>query len=356
LRDFFNKLKKNIMFQKFAKEINKTDIKDISPYTYFMRNDGALIFCTAILAEKGEPLFLGEPVRFPRLVEIDTLARREVLFGMPFYSITKVCDQGSMENAQEVQKREVNKIIEASYGELYGFETRPYYGGAVFRMEDLAYAFTCRLAYKNAIDVNNKKVQEVTEWITGCSGIETENLGMTGSGVFGIIDAEDEDVDMVYYASLEKLLIIRNEIRSGVLEGRFAPLNEFGKIWPLRIWLSPRVQQCPFFVLSNPEESFMHNSEIKITEWYNSFEFKVVDDSLNMISPIILKIGDVKIDGKEAPSYPLVINNTFYRGDFYNNYKIKSEHCAHIKIKKSKGVIIDAYLIVEWNVMTVLRD
>lgn len=343
------------MFQKFSKEVTKTSFKDITPYTYLMRKDGTLLFCTGILSEGGEPLFLGEPVRFPRIVEIDTLARREELFEMPYYCITKVCDEGSMENAQEIQQNEVNKIIEASNGELKGFNKRPYYGGAVFRLDELSRVFTCRKAYENAIDINNDKVIETTEWVTQSSGIDKSNLGMTGSGVFGIIDAEDEDVDMVYYESLECLLKIREEIRNGVKNGKFQSLIEYGKTWPLRIWLSKNVQQCPFFVLKDPKSNFMYQAEINVIKWHEKFEFTVADDSMNMISPIILETDSVSINDKSAPSYPLVINNTFYRGDFYKGQRLLSSKTADIEVKTKDGKIIKAYLIVEWNVVSELK-
>lgn len=351
-KTFMDILAAEEVFREFSTPISDPAAEEFRPYTYYMRSDGALVFCTAVFSENGRPLILGEPVRFPRILEMDTLARRETLFNRPFYSITKVCSAGSMENAQDVQKREVSKIIEASEGQILPLRERAYYTGAAFRPEEFSYAFSPRTAYRHAVAIGNEKVAETTKWVTGASSITPEDLGMTGSAMFGIIDADDEDVDMVYFGDLETLLTIRRAIRDGVERGLYRPLNEFGKIWPLRIWLSDRVQQCPFFVLKNPSDSFVHGSEVlEIEPVAGTLEVTVTDDSMNMVSPIVLGIGEVRIGNSAAAALPLILNNTFYRGDFYEGDRLSITRSFTATLATPDRGKIKVYLVREWNVV-----
>lgn len=349
---FMDGLAVEAIFREFSTPISDPAAEEFRPYTYYMRSDGVLVFCTAVFSEGGRPLILGEPVRFPRIIELETLARREILFNRPFYSITKVCSAGSMENAQDAQKREVVRIIEASEGRILPLREKPYYTGAAFRPEEFVYAFSPRTAYRHAVSIGNAKVVEATEWVTSISSITPDDLGMTGSAMFGIIDADDEDVDMVYFGDLETLLTIRRAIRRGVEEGRYRPLNEFGKIWPLRIWLSDRVQQCPFFVLGNPGDSFVHGAEVLSVEpLAKTLKVTVSDDRMNMVSPIVLGVGDVRIGETPAPDFPLVLNNTFYRGDFYEGDRLSVSRAFEATILTRDRSEVRVYLVREWNVV-----
>jgi hypothetical protein len=338
------------MFLEYARPVSEDEV--YSPYSYYMRKDGTLIFCTGVLREGKQILILAEPVRFPRIVEIETLARRESLFDFPFYSITKVCNEGSMENAQDVQKGEVLKIIAASEGSIMDFRERSYYGGAVFLPSEMAFAFSPRQAWRKAVEIGNDKVKRTSEWVTSVSSITRDDLGMTGSGMFGIIDADDEDVDMVYFGSLEQLLQIRFAIRDGVVNGRFRALEEFGKVWPLRVWLNEDIQQCPFFVLRDPSESFAYKAQIDITDQIAEIEFTVSDDRMNMISPIVLKTENVTIGGSAAPALPLVITNTFYRGDFYEGDRLHGSSAMIATLTTFGGDSFPVYLVKEWNVLS----
>jgi len=345
---FIEKIKQHPLFQKFASHPDPES--PFGLYEYIMRKDGVLMFPVSVLADKEKRTFICvEPVRFPGIKNYKGLAKNEIFFGQPFLSIMKIFSDGTMKNSQEIQELEMQKILEAHKGALMPLQKMEVYAGSIEYPENIVAIFNGHKALQACLELNSQAVKKVIKWLKENTDIKEENLGLTGSTALAKIDARDEDVDIIIRADIDKLNQVKLSILNGIAKGIYKPVHEFGKTWPLRIYLDETVELCPFFDIIEGGHP-LYEAHFKILKREIKLKAIVEDDTYNMVSPIILKIKVLKSSINLNNIEELIINNTFNRGDFQTGDIIEITNCSLCEINSQTNKIYRALLVTDWNV------
>ena len=179
-------------------------------------------------------------------------------------------------------------------------------------------------------------------------GLPRERLGLTGGSLVGLEEEDDEDVDLVFAGPMDFLLQVRGEIRAGIAEGRYRPIEQFGKTWSLRVWLDDETQLCPFFVVTADAERPLAGCAVEVLGPREDVELVVTDDRHNMVSPTVLGTeGDVEL---------LVITNTINRGDFWAGQRLAVSAPMSIRVHGPDGTCRDAVLASGWGQVRALGE
>ncbi len=162
-----------------------------------------------------------------------------------------------------------------------------------------------------------------------------EKLGVTGSLAYGVIEEADMDFDVIFMGDLEendrvlkKLLRLSQEERHRVFE--------FGKYWPIRI-CHHGFLICSFFVYQNWEDVPLGEAELELERQDVEGTALIIDDFHNSYVPIVLGLGELKIDGEEASDLRLICYDGSLRGEYRKGERIAFNQGRLLRVKDRRG-------------------
>jgi len=301
--------------------------------TYFLRKDLGLAFAQGYCHPPGR--FYGRLINYP-----DPSGALEI-FGRRYSSTNKHLVNGALEllpidEQLSIHRRVIPGLVQgrerAPFGEYH----------ALFDLDDCRGFFEHNHSLRVAMEVYpwlSPRVKEIAAFI----GMPVDRLGTTGSLAYGKIEPEHEheDLDLTIHGSVEELQAIFGKIR-GWLKDPKNRVIEFGKLWPMRFFLNDLLV-CPFFIYGRPEEIPLVECEMETIREELDFSAVVSDDRHGIFLPIFLRLEKVRLAGGEAGDLPIIIYDSYVRGEFTRGCPLEGRGRL-VRVKKSGGEF-DALLV-----------
>ncbi|MDP8215443.1 MAG: hypothetical protein RAO92_08365 [Candidatus Euphemobacter frigidus] len=331
---------KNPKFHRFLEPLDES--RDFLDATYFLRNDGTMVFSEGYYHEIEKPREERRVLSHIVFVPWDydhpspDYSRKDV-FGQLYENITKeIMNNQPLDRFYPLQL-EKYKETDPSQREI----ERPVYARykSLVPVTELIGCFPTRHSLKAIIEkageeeeANNIRI--VTEHTAELLGIDVDRIGISGSlslGTYG----NPHDVDFVIYGSAEEVRRMVGFMQHLTDTNEKRKVYEFGKYWPIRFWEwaeGKKFMICPFFSYLDPEEAPLRNfdckdrGEAKITA-------RITDDTHNAFNPTILMVEDVRLNGREYPDLTrLILYHGGERGDWREGYRIRARG-NHVRIR-----------------------
>lgn len=345
MNDLLRRMTQRPLFSRLGRPVKADTI--LHPYSYVMRHDGTFIFLVAHMRVDGEDLYFGEPVRLPKPPGYLGKARDESLFDEPYLNVMKIFEDGTVNTGQDVQRREIDAIVSFETSSIAPLRRSPLQSGALFSKEEIVWTFDFSSALDWVWERATPLLKSAMAWAEALK-LPRGNLGLTGGSLVGLEEEDDEDVDLVFHGSLDFLLQVRREIRQGIVEGRYRPIEQFGKTWSLRVWLDDETQLCPFFVVGPQDECPLADCNVELLERREDVELTVTDDRFNMVSPTVLSTsGDYE---------GLIVTNTINRGDFWEGQRLLVRRPLAVRVHPREGAPYEAALASGWGQVTAVGE
>jgi len=335
-----NEMEKNPKFHRFLEPVDES--MDFRDATYFLRNDGTMVFSEGYYHEFEKPreerMLLSHIVFVPWNYEkpAPDYSRKD-LFGQLYENITKeIMNNQPLDNFYPLQL-ERYKEIDPTQKDV----VRPIYGRykSLVPVTDLIGSFPTRHSLKAIMaradeeePANNIKI--VTEHTAELLNIDIDQIGISGSLSLGTY-LSPHDVDYVIYGTAKEVKRMVRFMQHLTDTEEKRKVFEFGKYWPIRFWDWAGEQKfmiCPFFSYIDPEEAPLRNFDY---EDLGPAEIsgQVIDDTHNAFNPTVLIAGDVKLDGKDYPDITrLILYHGGERGDWREGNRFKAVG-NHLRIK-----------------------
>jgi predicted nucleotidyltransferase len=145
-------------------------------------------------------------------------------------------------------------------------------------------------------------------------------LGVTGSLAYGHM-ADDEDIDLAFFGTPEHNMSIAQQIWKLTYTDPKRRCVEYGKFWPLRFYQGG-ILICCFFVYSDRKDIPVMSQEVELLREPVTAFGTVVDNLHSIYMPVVMRLGDVYIDGVRGDDIDLIIYDSSLRGEFYNNERL----------------------------------
>lgn len=345
MNDLLQNFERHPLFRRLGRPVAPDTV--LHPYSYVMRSDGTFVFLVASMRVDGEDLWFGEPVRLPKPPGYEGRARDELLFDRPYLNVMKIFEDGTVDTGQDVQAREIDAIVAHATSSVAPLRRTPLQSGAIFTRDEIVWTFEFSAALDWVLERATPLLTRAMAWVEE-RGLPRERLGLTGGSLVGLEEEDDEDVDLVFKGPMDFLLSVRDEIRRGIAEGRYRPIEQFGKVWSLRVWLDDETQLCPFFVVDPPGEGPLAGAEVEVLGPGEDVELVVADDRWNMVSPTVL--------GTEGEAELLVVTNTINRGDFWNGQRLHVASPVRVRVRDGDGRARSGVLASGWGQVRALGD
>ncbi|MFH1038942.1 MAG: hypothetical protein V1789_09790 [PVC group bacterium] len=334
------KMRENPKFHRFLEPVDTSiDFRDA---TYFLRNDGTMVFSEGYYHQIEKPLAERSVVSHIVFVPWNDnkpgpdYARKDI-FGQLYENITKeIMNTEPLDRFYPLQFRRYIEVDPAQRDQV-----RPIYARykAMVPVTDLIGCFPTRHSLQAIIaradeEEPAENIRIVTEHTAELLKIDVGRIGISGSlslGTYG--DPHDVDYVICGTAGEVKRMVSFMQHLTDTDEKR--RVREFGKYWPIRFWDwagGKKFMICPFFSYLDPEEAPLRNfdcedrGEAEITG-------RIADDTHNAFNPTYLIIDDVKRGGKECPGITrLILYHGGERGDWREGYRVRARG-NHVRIK-----------------------
>ena len=158
-------------------------------------------------------------------------------------------------------------------------------------------------------------VRESIEDLSKGFDVPLDRLGCTGSTCYGNFEAPDDDVDLVWYGTIEENKKVLEQIKE-VTKNPKNRVFEFGRWWPIRFfWKDMMI--CSFFNYRVKEEIPLRKCEMKVLEEDVKGVGMVDDDTHTIYMPSIMTLTHLLLNGKKSPDMDLIIYDGSLRGEFF---------------------------------------
>lgn len=176
-------------------------------------------------------------------------------------------------------------------------------------------------------------------------GVPLDRLGVTGSLAYGHM-ADDEDIDLVFSGTPQQNMEIAQQIWRFTYTDPKRRCVEFGKFWPLRFY-HDGVVICCFFVYSDRNDIPVLDETVALVRQPVVAYGTVADNLHSLYMPLVVKLGDVYIDGARAEDIDLIIYDSSMRGEFYSNERVRVSSGRLVKLTRGDAtreaiVVVDA--------------
>jgi len=307
---------KNLFKKKFGKFLRP--IKELEkPFVdslYFLRNDGALIFSEGYLHPKDG--IYGKIIYYPVQGNTNALT---TIHGLPYSSTSKYVYNGKLLLTPHDKQKQLHFEIDKDLKN----RSVPFY--QEFRLPFYFKEFLGFFSPDYSLKILTKEFPSLQEAINSVSElleVPIARMGFTGSLAFGAYRENEDDLDIIFYGSLEenKKIVKKIKTLANIPERR---VFEFGKYWKIRFWHN-KFMICSFFVYNKKDEIPLIDCKIQLIKDNIKFESLVVDDTHSVYNPPILKVKLLKIENIKLNSdiIPLIIMDGSLRGEFFTNDKV----------------------------------
>ncbi|MCX6357119.1 MAG: hypothetical protein NT045_04455 [Candidatus Aureabacteria bacterium] len=284
---------------------------DILDTTYFLKDTGSFVYTEGYWHPKGR--FLGKIINYP--CEKGTLA----VHGRPYESITKGWEAGRRVHIPHDKQIECHYRVDLSLSLPAEplLLTEFHYP---FNIDAMRGWFCPRRSLEYSMDRYPEVARRVRE-VSELFGVPLGRLGVTGSLAYGYMDA-DEDIDLVFFGTPGQNMEVAQQIWKVSYTDPKKRCVEFGKFWPLR-FIHDGVIICCFFVYADRSAiPVCRQSASLVREPVTAFG-TVTDNTHSLYMPVVMRLGDVYIDGNRVHDIDLIVYDSSLRGEFYNNERIK---------------------------------
>lgn len=309
---------------------------------YFLHKGGGLVYCEGYAHPPGG--LYGALIKYP-----DPEGHID-LFGRMFNWTHRRYVDGNLEivpNDQQV----LNQV--AQLPELAEKGPRPPF--AEFFPEFALDDFTGFFGNRHSLGIwleSSERLRKIIGSLEDLLGVRREFIGCTGSLAYGYFEEPLEDVDAVFFGTVEENREVVRRITELKRREPGREVIELGKSWPLRFTHMDTII-CPFFKYSRREEIPLKDTTMEVVRETVTATGTVIDDRHTPYCPSILTLGDVVIDGRERESIDLVIYDGSLRGEFYNGDRLHVT--SRLVTIEDGGGTREALLVTRSNAVTAER-
>ncbi len=278
---------------------------------YFLRRDGAFVFTEGYLhpdnGVMGKVMLAPDP-------EGDT-----DIFGKKFRSSYKKVVDGELILIPHPEQMRLQFELTPA---LDPARPRPVYQEyhVEFPLSDFVGVFEHHHSLREAMKMYPAVKESVEDISTGFD-VPLARLGCTGSTCYGKFEEPDDDIDLVWYGSIEENRKILDQIREVTRDPRNR-VFEFGRWWPIRFyWKGMMI--CSFFNYRREEEIPLRKARMKVLEEDVKGVGMVDDDTHTIYMPSIVKLTHLMLNGKKCRDLRLVIYDGALRGEYFSGDYLK---------------------------------
>jgi hypothetical protein len=174
--------------------------------------------------------------------------------------------------------------------------------------------------------------------------VPLERLGVTGSLAYGRME-DDEDIDLVFFGTPEQNMEVAQQIRRLTYTDPTRRCVEFGKFWPVR-FNHDGIIMCCFFVYADRKYIPVYDQQVALVREPVVAYGTIVDNLHSIYMPLVMRLGDVYIDGVCADDIDLIIYDGSLRGEFYNKERVHISKGRLVTLSKN-GVSRDVLVVVD---------
>ena len=186
------------------------------------------------------------------------------------------------------------------------------------------------------------RLAEVVDSLDELLGVPRERVGCNGSLAYGYFEEPQEDVDVVFFGSVEQNFEVIKRIRQLKKESPDRECVELGKTWPLRFKHLGTVV-CPFFKYADVDEIPLRNFHMEVVKESVSAGGVVVDDRHTGYLPAIFNLDQVAIDGRRRKQpIDLIIYDGAQRGEYFKGdaLRIVSRLVRVVKNREERDALL----------------
>lgn len=340
MNPIIEEMRKTSKFHRFLEPVDESvDFRDA---TYFLRNDGTMVFSEGYYHEfekpRAERRILSHIVFVPwnNASPGPDYSRKDV-FGVLYENITKeIMSNNPLDSFYPLQLARYKKIDPGQENLQRKVYSRY---KALVPVTELVGSFPTRHSLEAIIEKAGEEksadnIRIVTEHTAELLDIDVNQIGISGSLSLGTY-SDPHDVDYVIYAAAREVKRMVKFMQNLTDTDEKRRVFEFGKYWPIRFWDWAGGQKfmiCPFFSYLDPEEAPLRNfdcSDMGPAE----ITGLIVDDTHNAFNPTVLLVDDVRLKGKEYSDITrLILYHGGERGDWREGDRFKAVG-NHVRIK-----------------------
>ena len=167
------------------------------------------------------------------------------------------------------------------------------------------------------------RIAEVVSSLEELLCVPRERVGCNGSLSYGYFEEPQEDVDVIFFGSVQENFEIIKRIRQLKRESPDRECVELGKTWPLRFKHLGTVI-CPFFKYARRDEIPLKDFRMEVIKESVSASGVVVNDCHTGYLPAILTLDHVTLDGRQRREpIDVVIYDGSQRGEYFGGYRLR---------------------------------
>lgn len=175
--------------------------------------------------------------------------------------------------------------------------------------------------------------------------VPLERLGVTGSLAYGRME-DDEDIDLVFFGTPEENMAVARKIWSFTYTDPKRRCVEFGKFWPIR-FLHDEIIICCFFVYSDRKSIPVLDQQVELVREPVEVYGTVIDNLHSIYMPLVMRLGEVYLDGDRIEDIDLIVYDGSLRGEFYKKERLHISRGRLVKLtgggeSKDAIVVVDA--------------
>lgn len=186
------------------------------------------------------------------------------------------------------------------------------------------------------------RLKEVIDSLEDLFGVPLERFGCNGSLAYGYFEEPQEDVDAIFFGSVEENMQVIRRIRALKREEPERECVELGKTWPLRFKHLGTVI-CPFFKYARPEEIPLTDFHMTVKKESVTVTGVVSDDRHTGYLPAVLTLDDVTMDGVACRPVEIIIYDGSQRGEYFEGDRLRV--CARLVSVRQGGLEREAILV-----------
>ena len=292
------------MMKRFLMPLSSLEL-GVNDALYFLREDDAFVFTEGYCHPDGG--LLGKVMLYPHPEgDVD-------IFGRKFKSSYKRVEDGRLilipHQEQMALQFKINPSLDPS-------APRPVYSKyhVNFSLDEMKGVFEHRHSLRTAMEIY-PGVKNTIDDLSRTFNIPLDRLGCTGSTCYGKFEEPGDDIDTVFYGTIDENRKVLAQIKEVTRDPRNR-VFEFNRFWPIRFYWNG-VMICSFFNYSRLEEIPLRNCRMKVLKKGIRAVGQVSDDTHAIYMPPILKLTHLLVDGKKTPDLDLIIYDGSLRGEFY---------------------------------------
>jgi len=298
---------------------------------YFLRKDDAFVFTEGYCHPPGG--LLGKVMLYPtKDGEVD-------IFGRHFHSSYKRLENGELNLIPHQEQLDMQFRLTPS---LDPAAPRPVYAEyhVEFALSDFKGVFEHHHSLRAAMEIY-PTMKRAIEGLSDDFSVPVSRLGVTGSTCYGKFEEPGDDIDLVFYGSIEENKKILGQIKEVTRDPK-RRVFEFGRFWPIRFYWNG-IMICSFFNYARDDEIPLRDCRMKILEKNVKGVGVVCDDTHSIYMPSIVKLTRLVLNGKRSSDLELIIYDGSLRGEYYEGDYIEFK-CYRVLVE-SAGREFEALMV-----------